>query len=261
MSTRLAGKTVLVTRPRSQADELRALLEAHGARVVIQPVIEILPPKDPAELDAALDAVAAKEFDWAVFSSENGVRFTLNRLAEKTSDPALFFEKGGVKLAAVGSHTADVLSQYGLAVAVAPKRFDADGLVDALAERVGAQSLAGASFLSFRASRGRKTLSERLTGYGARVREVVAYESVDVDAADPDVLDEMRRGKIDFATVASSASAKSFARLFGTALEKTRTVAISSLTAGALETQGARVAAIAQEATMQGLVNAVLSLV
>ena len=93
------------------------------------------------------------------------------------------------------------------------------------------------------------------------MREVVAYESVDVDAADPDVLDEMRRGKIDFATVASSASAKSFARLFGTALEKTRTVAISSLTAGALETQGARVAAIAQEATMQGLVNAVLSLV
>ena len=108
MSTRLAGKTVLVTRPRSQADELRALLEAHGARVVIQPVIEILPPQDPAELDAALDAVAAKEFDWAVFSSENGVRFTLNRLAAKTSDPALFFEKGGVKLAAVGSHTADV---------------------------------------------------------------------------------------------------------------------------------------------------------
>ena len=261
MSTRLAGKTVLVTRPRSQADELRALLEAHGARVVIQPVIEILPPKDPANLDAALDAVAAKEFDWAVFSSENGVRFTLTRLAAKTSDPALFFERGGVKLAAVGSHTADVLSQYGLAVAVAPKRFDADGLVDALAERGGAQSLAGASFLSFRASRGRKTLSERLTGYGARVREVVAYESVDVDAADPDVLDEMRRGKIDFATVSSSASAKSFARLFGTALEKTRTVAISSLTAGALETQGARVAAIAQEATMQGLVNAVLSLV
>ena len=261
MSTRLAGKTVLVTRPRSQADELRALLEAHGARVVIQPVIEILPPKDLAELDAALDAVAAKEFDWAVFSSENGVRFTLTRLAAKTSDPALFFERGGVKLAAVGSHTADVLSQYGLAVAVAPKRFDADGLVDALAERGGAQSLAGASFLSFRASRGRKTLSERLTGYGARVREVVAYESVDVAAADPDVLDEMRRGKIDFATVASSASAKSFARLFGTALEKTRTVAISSLTAGALETQGARVAAIAQEATMQGLVNAVLSLV
>ncbi|MGN1063985.1 MAG: uroporphyrinogen-III synthase, partial [Thermoguttaceae bacterium] len=241
--------------------ELRALLEAHGASVVIHPVIEILPPKDPAELDAALDAVAAKEFDWAVFSSENGVRFTLTRLAAKTSDPALFFERGGVKLAAVGSHTADVLSQYGLAVAVAPKRFDADGLVDALAERVGAQSLAGASFLSFRASRGRKTLSERLTGYGARVREVVAYESVDVAAADPDVLDEMRRGKIDFATVASSASAKSFARLFGTALEKTRTVAISSLTAGALETQGARVAAIAQEATMQGLVNAVLSLV
>ena len=261
MSTRLAGKTVLVTRPRPQADELRALLEAHGARVVIQPVIEILPPKDPSELDAALDAVADKEFDWAVFSSENGVRFTLTRLAVKTSDPALFFEKGGVKLAAVGSHTADVLSQYGLTVALTPKRFDADGLVDALVERFGAQGLAGSSFLSFRASRGRKTLSERLTEYGARVREVVSYESVDVDAADPNVLAEMRGGKIDFATVASSASAKSFARLFGAALEKTRTVAISPLTASALEAQGARVDAVAQESTMQGLVDAVLSLV
>ncbi|MBQ1338887.1 MAG: uroporphyrinogen-III synthase, partial [Thermoguttaceae bacterium] len=51
------------------------------------------------------------------------------------------------------------------------------------------------------------------------------------------------------------------ARLFGAALEKTRTVAISPLTASALEAQGARVAAVAQESTMQGLVDAVLSLV
>src|SRR5215831_17800800 len=51
---RLQGVRALVTRPRSRAEELCALLEAEGAEVLVAPMLEILPPSDDRPLrDAA----------------------------------------------------------------------------------------------------------------------------------------------------------------------------------------------------------------
>ena len=93
---------------------------------------------------------------------------------------------------------------------------------------------------------------------GANVLETVAYRSVDVKTPDPAVLDALRSGKIDVAIASSSASARSLAEMFGDAANKTRWVAISPLTAGALRQNGLDVAAIAAESTVEGLVEAVV---
>ncbi|MBQ9129125.1 MAG: uroporphyrinogen-III synthase, partial [Thermoguttaceae bacterium] len=80
MTLELSGKTVLVTRPREQAAELRSLLEERGAAVLVQPSIAILPPENRADVDAALQCVERRDFDWILFSSANGVRFFLERV-------------------------------------------------------------------------------------------------------------------------------------------------------------------------------------
>ncbi|MBQ7814406.1 MAG: uroporphyrinogen-III C-methyltransferase, partial [Thermoguttaceae bacterium] len=64
MTPELSGKTVLVTRPREQAAELRSLLEERGAAVLVQPSIAILPPETWADVDAALQSVERRDFDW-----------------------------------------------------------------------------------------------------------------------------------------------------------------------------------------------------
>ena len=61
----LFGRTVVVTRAREQASELRARLVALGATVLELPAIRIAP------IDFALPDLAA--FDWIVFTSANGV--------------------------------------------------------------------------------------------------------------------------------------------------------------------------------------------
>ena len=50
----LFGRTVLVTRPAHQADELARLLEDLGARCLRQPAIEISAPDDWSAVDDAL---------------------------------------------------------------------------------------------------------------------------------------------------------------------------------------------------------------
>ncbi len=266
MSQRLLNQTILVTRPREQAQELQLLLEKEGARVLIQPAIKITAPESWNEVDEALRAIDNQETDWALFSSANGVRFVVERLIdtlglspnESVSGVARYFARQSVKLATVGSGTTRVAQEFGLPVSLEPKRFDAEGLLDALTERI--PDMRGVRFVSFRASRGRKVLSEELQVRGAIVREIEAYRSIDETKPDPVVLNALREGKIDFVTTTSSASAKSLVQMFGKLTQKARWIALSPLTAAALESCDIKVAATAEQATIESLVATIISL-
>ncbi len=109
-----------------------------------------------------------------------------------------------------------------------------------------------------RASRGRETLAEELSAGGAEVLQVVAYESRDVAEADPEVVEALAAGKIDWITVTSSAIARSLVRMFGQQLAKAQLAAISPLTAGVLAEAGFPACAVASEFTSEGLVTAML---
>lgn len=256
MTLELSGKTVLVTRPREQAAELRSLLEERGAAVLVQPSIAILPPETWGDVDDALQNVERRNFDWVLFSSANGVRFFFERV--DANRRARFFADARTSVAAVGPGTAAALNDFGVAVDVIPtKEYNAEGLVAAL--RDAETSLVGKRLLSVRAGRGRDVLSKEATKLGATVREVVAYRSVDVAEPDAAIVAALRSNRIDFGTVASSATAKALARLFGAAITQTRWVALSPLTADALRSVGVEPAAVAEEATLKSLVDAVVA--
>ena len=69
----LAGLTVLVPRARDQASGFSALLRARGAEPLEVPTIEIRPVASTAELDRAVEDLAAGRYDWVVLTSVNGV--------------------------------------------------------------------------------------------------------------------------------------------------------------------------------------------
>src|SRR5688500_14758981 len=73
----LAGKGIVVPRPRELAAGLAALVERAGGRPWIFPAIEILAPADPATADRALAAIGA--FDIAIFVSPTAARKALER--------------------------------------------------------------------------------------------------------------------------------------------------------------------------------------
>ena len=69
----LAGLTVLVPRARGQAGDFSALLRDRGAEPLEVPTIEIRPVASTAELDRAVEDLAAGRYDWVVLTSVNGV--------------------------------------------------------------------------------------------------------------------------------------------------------------------------------------------
>ena len=82
----LADKGVVVTRPAHQSESLAAALIAAGARPIVFPTIEILPPADPQPLAAAIARL--EQFDIAVFISPNAARLALQALTARRPWPA-----------------------------------------------------------------------------------------------------------------------------------------------------------------------------
>ena len=180
----LFGRTVLVTRPRHQADSLVDRVSDLGATVLVQPAIKITEPADWTPVDAAIRELAS--FDWLVFSSANGVHFFLERLTHHGLDLRAL---GHARLAAIGPGTADALAEYHLHADRQPEEFRAESLAESLLPEV-----KGKRVLLLRASRGREVLAETLSAAGAEVHQAVVYQSTDVTTADADVVARHPRG-------------------------------------------------------------------
>src|SRR5262245_43901870 len=248
---RLFGQTILITRPRDQADDLARPLAELGANVLFQPAIEIKPLQITDTSDRLIDML--DRFDWLVFSSSNGVRHFFDRLLEPLVKPPRDLRAlGKIKIAAIGPGTAEELSRYHIHPDLVPEEYRAESLALALTG-----AAAGKRFLLVRASRGREVLADELTNAGAVVEQVVVYENIDVEQADAQIAANMADGEIDWTTVTSSAIARSLARLFGDALRKTKLVSISPVTSATLRELGYESAAEATEYTMLGVVAAI----
>jgi uroporphyrinogen III methyltransferase/synthase len=244
----LFGKTILVTRPEHQTDEMSNRLRLLGADVPCQPAIEISPPVDWSPVDAAIREL--EQIDWLVFSSSNGVHFFMQRLFSLGHDVRRL---AGVRLAAIGPATAAALADFHLVADVQPETYRAEALAEALAPQV-----ANERVLLLRASRGREVLAENLSAAGANVDQVVVYESRDASTPTAEIAEALAAGHVDYVTVTSSAIARSLVSMFGDSLAKTLLAAISPLTAEVLAELGYSAAIVATEYTGEGLVQAIL---
>jgi uroporphyrinogen III methyltransferase / synthase len=244
----LFGRTVLVTRPAHQTQSMAGRLFELGANVLFQPAIQIAAPRDWSPVDAAIGRL--DQFDWLVFSSGNGVEYFFERLLALGHDLRALSK---AKLAAIGPATVEALAAYHLAADLQPATYRAEALAEALAPRA-----RGRRFLLARASRGREVLAELLTAAGAKVEQVVVYESHDVESPDEEVLEALAAGRIDWTTVTSSAIARSLVKLFGDALRHTKLAAISPLTADVLAGLGHAPAVVAKEYTTDGIITGIL---
>jgi uroporphyrinogen III methyltransferase/synthase len=253
----LFGQTVVVTRTRQQASDLTQRLAALGAHVIEAPTIELAPPGEWSGVDEALDRIA--EYDWVVFTSQNGVAFARQRLLETGRDARAF---GGVRIAAIGDATARaVREELFLNVDLCPDSFVAEALADELARR---GHVKGCRFLLLRADIARPVLRERLQRDGAaEVKDVAIYETKPAAALPEPLLDALAAGEVTWATFTSSSTAKNFATLLGPdyrdKLKGVNVASIGPITTTTLRELGLEPTVQADTFNVNGLVDALVA--
>ena len=191
MSDRLlTGRSVVVTRPREQAERLAHAIEAAGGQALRYPTVEIAPPEDPHGLARVLARVG--ECNLAIFVSPTAVLEGL-----KAAGPW----PEHVAVAAVGPGTKSALQQRGFAKVLAPSS-GADG--DALLAEPELRDLRGRRVLLFRGEGGRDQFARELAARGAEVSHAECYRRVRPQADLAPLAARWGREGVDAATVFSA---------------------------------------------------------
>ena len=217
------------------------------------PVLEIRPPDSYEPLDKAIHKL--ESFDWLILTSANTVQTVAARCQGLDVDVS---EIRLLKVAAVGSATAEAARKAGFRVTVVPEHYHSEGLVRALDGAV-----AGQRVLLARAKVARDVIPEALAAAGALMTVVDAYQTGLPDGAALLLAEGLRAG-MDAATFASSSGVRNLAevaREAGIAFPFPRVAAVSigSVTSATLREYGWEPAGEAVASDIPGLIAAVVT--
>jgi uroporphyrinogen-III synthase len=241
----LDGRTIVVTRSRTQASSLVDRLTALGAVAVELPVIAIAEAADAgAALRAAADRLAGGGYDWVAVTSANAV----TRLVDALDGRPL---PAGVQLAAVGPATGRALKEAGLGVDLVPATATGDDLAAAFPSAPD-----GGRVLVPRAEVVRGALADGLRAKGWTVDDVVAYRTVG-GRPDPAAVAAARRA--DAVAFTSSSTVDRTVGLLGASGVPGVVVTIGPVTSASARAAGLPVTVEAPESTIDGLVAALVS--
>lgn len=245
-----ANKRILVTRAAHQAGKLSEGLRAAGFEPVEVPVLEIQPPASYDPLDGALRSL--NTYDWLIFTSANAVR----TVVERNAACGIVFAGDTPLIAAVGRATADAAREAGFSVAMTPKEYVAESLVDALGSEMAEKRL-----LLARAAIARDLIPDSLRAAGAIVDVVDAYQNA-IPAGAPEQLRTALAGGIDAATFTSSSSVTHLAEVARAAriafpFAGMRAISIGPITSATLREREWPPTAEADPHDIRGLVAAV----
>jgi len=245
----LFGKHVLVARPAHQATSTAGALRRRSAGPLIAPAIEIMPSPEPERLRAAV--LEAKDFDWVVFTSANGVRAFFEQVDEQGLDSRVF---GRARIAVIGPKTGHALAERGIRPDVCARTYVAESLLSALLEQSGSLG----RVLLPRAKEAREVLPDELAKAGAEVDVVPAYETRPVQGtARAHLIESLRESDVVLLTSSSMvdsvvASLSGKKELLGAKV----ILCIGPVTAGTARRHGLRVDVESKVHTVDGALDA-----
>ena len=200
----LFGRTILITRPVTQTDQITSLLEGNGAEVISFPTVEIVPIHPNTDLELAIQQLS--RYNWIIFTSSNAVEIFTQALRNQGFDcRALAF----TKVCAVGEKTAQILESYGIVADFIPTKSTGEVIGREL-PRVKNQQI-----LLPRSKIGRREIFDQLQQRGAIIKDLPIYETVRPDHAGR--IDQIRviqkrlaNGEIDMAIFTSPSTLNNF---------------------------------------------------
>lgn len=256
----LFGLRIGITRSPEQAlSTAEAVLRRSGQPCVLS-LISIEPVSGGSAEPLRKAAAQPGQYDWLLFTSANAVDPFMNRVMQEAGDVRRL---AGLRIAAVGSRTAEALSRWSIRADLVPTDFSSDALADALlAQSRQASGDSAARCLWVRGERAREHAARSLREAGIRVDEVIAYRSLDLPELPPETLKLLRNGDLHWVGLSSPAIAANYAELLKSGVTESAdrrplVAAISPQTAEAARACGLTVDAVAVRHTWDGILDAI----
>ncbi|MDO5669215.1 MAG: uroporphyrinogen-III synthase [Corynebacterium sp.] len=250
----LYGWRVLVPRTKEQAASMSARLSGYGAIPQAVPTISVEPPRNPAQMERAIKGIVEGRYQWVVFTSVNAVAAVWEKIVEYGLDARSF---AGVRLAAVGTKTAQAVSDLGMTPELLPAvtKQNAAGLVEVFPEYVEELDPVGRVLLP-RADIATDVLVDGLVDLGWEVDDVVAYRTVRAAPPSAEIREMIKSGGFDAVCFTSSSTVKNLVGIAGKPHPRTIIACIGPMTEATAKEMGLRVDVVPEIAEVPELVDA-----
>lgn len=231
---------VLITRAKEQSEDIIHLLQKNGFDTLLLPLIQF----QAINSSQLLSVFHSTNFDWIIFTSTNTVKFFL-----KTILPS---KLSGVKIAAVGKKTAQLLEDEGIDVSIIPSDFTADALGKTIPVLPHEKVFIPHSALS------NNNLREQLEAKNADVQTLAIYDNHAVIYS-KDELTSLLTTTIDVVTFTSGSCVLAYIEN-NIHLPNAKIVCIGPSTAKVVKEMNLEVDVIPEEYTVEGMVNSIKQL-
>ncbi len=250
----LFGMSFVLFRDADRASASASKIRAQGGRAIVWPLLSLNALEAPEDQTRIEKAIAhLKEMDWIFFTSAQGVRYFFQALLQYTDLRAV----AGLRFAVIGEKTAKALREWGIhpdyVSPVAEGVAAAQGLIAHFQETEGVSARPAVLFP--RAREGREEVVNVLAS-GCALTLLPVYETKMTEGEPPELPEE---GAVFLFT--SSSVVRALMRhkevLHSEAFRRGMVVAIGPVTEKALRENGIRVDLIADESSIEGMIQKV----
>ena len=281
----LAGRKVLLTRPKELISGMAGRMRKMGAEVLEMPAIETVPIEPNPLLEDCftdgLDDCIKKDpvgscdprktpgkIDWMVFTSPSGVRIFMDWFLSDHDIRAL----AGIRFAVIGEGSAKKLRQYGIRHDFMPTIYDGETLGRELAQKIRMERSGESGWseepkspqtrvrvLIPRAAIGSRELVEELEKAGnIDILDIPTYTTEYVTRGIVDAREQIEKGEIHYAVFTSASTVRGFSAVMKDAdLSRIKAICIGRQTRAAARAQGMETR-MAEKATLDALLDAVV---
>lgn len=247
----LLGKRIVVTRAAAQAGEFIDRLSALGAYAIGFPTIQIKFSCDNQELKEILNR--SGDYEWLIFTSENGVKFFFKALMDSGVDIRSF---KNAKIAAVGAGTAKALQSHYINANFIPKKFLTKSLATELSQQF---NLIDKPVLRVKGIPAPTTVEDILNENYASVDTLIVYKTRQANPL-PRIADDLISSGADLFTFTSSSTAQNFVKILGEETAQklaasSKILSIGPVTSNTLRKLGLPVHFEAETHTIEGMIE------
>ncbi len=248
-----------IMRPESYREKSEAIAREYGFEPIYAPMIQLEGIKDEG-FEPFVRRVIDGTSDYVVFTSANGILFTLEKLTETEKENFITALKK-IRVIAIGPNTEKELVKIGVEDSFLPGDYSSEGIVEALCPEVKGKTVDLA-----RSTFGAKILIEGLEKCGATVYETHVYTlSIPEGAAQKELIERTLAGEVDAFAFTSSMMVKGFMRhaeklgageTIKETLSRALVGAIGTPTGNTLKKHGVNADVIPDEFTFEALIKA-----
>lgn len=247
----LFGKSIVVTRARSQSSTLVEKISDLGGNPIQFPTIKIDEITANKYLEQEINNI--EKYSYIILTSQNAVDIFFNNMYKMNVD---LRKLHNAKIVAIGPATANALRDKGIIADIIPPKYVAESIYEVLKDKLNKND----NILIPRASNARDYLVEKLSEI-CSVNEIHIYNTI-MECSDKEyIVNLLNKGKVDYITFTSSSTVKNFINILGNEnidkLYNMKLISIGPITSKTINSYGLEVYKEAVEYTIDGLLDCI----